>query len=135
MRYVTILTQNKAIGAATASGGGRAPIASFWVGVMLSCIYIKRGVLNAELIFFHACRQTQEEGRPLQDGLQSFPRARGHLHLVLTLFTVHTDVGLGIIFYCHILLRNCSYCVLFLNSAKEIQTVNGLMFQPKQSLS
>ena len=69
---VTILTQNKAIGAPTASdvmwfkktsplkgyvdldrgelvykfqsGGGRAPLASFWVTSMTSCINIKRGI-------------------------------------------------------------------------------------------
>ena len=43
--YVTTLTQNEAIGAATASGGGRAPIASFWVRIMTSYMNIKRGVL------------------------------------------------------------------------------------------
>ena len=43
--YVTILTQNEALGAATASGGGRAPIASFWVRIMTSCMNIKRSVL------------------------------------------------------------------------------------------
>ena len=39
--YVTILTQNEAIGATTASGGGRAPMASFWVRIMTSCMNIK----------------------------------------------------------------------------------------------
>ena len=41
MSDVTILTQNEAIGAATANGGGRAPIASFWVRIMTSCMNIK----------------------------------------------------------------------------------------------
>ena len=45
MRYVTMLTQNEAMGAATASDGGSAPIASFWVRIMTSCMNIKRGVL------------------------------------------------------------------------------------------
>ena len=40
------LTQNEAMGAATASDGGRALIASFWLRIMLSCINIKRGVLD-----------------------------------------------------------------------------------------
>ena len=39
-----MLTQNEAMGAATASDGGSAPIASFWVRIMTSCISIKRGV-------------------------------------------------------------------------------------------
>ena len=39
-----MLTQNEAMGAATASDGKHAPIASFWVGIMTSCISIKRGV-------------------------------------------------------------------------------------------
>ena len=39
-----MLTQNEAMGAATASDGERAPIASFWVRIMTSCISIKRGV-------------------------------------------------------------------------------------------
>ena len=48
---VTMLTQNEAMGAATASDWERAPIASFWVGIMTSCRVrvrsIKRGVLLA----------------------------------------------------------------------------------------
>ena len=40
-----MLSQTEAIGAATASDGGLAPIASFWVRIMTSCINIKRGVL------------------------------------------------------------------------------------------
>ena len=43
--YVTILIQREALGAATASRSGRAPIASFWVRIMTSCMNIKRGVL------------------------------------------------------------------------------------------
>ena len=39
-----MLTQNEAMGAATASDGGHAPIASFWVRIMTSCINIKRGI-------------------------------------------------------------------------------------------
>ena len=39
-----MLIQNEAMGAATANVGGRAPIASFWVRIMTSCINIKRGV-------------------------------------------------------------------------------------------
>ena len=42
--FVTVLTQNEAIGAVTASGGGRAPMASVWVRIMMSCINIKRGI-------------------------------------------------------------------------------------------
>ena len=42
-KYVTILTQNEAIGAAI--GGGHAPLASFWVRIVKSCMNIKRGVL------------------------------------------------------------------------------------------
>ena len=44
-----MLTQNEAMGAATASDGGRAPIASFWVRIMTSCINIKRGVYYQQL--------------------------------------------------------------------------------------
>ena len=33
-----MLTQNESMDAATASDGKRAPIASFWVGIMTSCI-------------------------------------------------------------------------------------------------
>ena len=44
--FVTVLTQNEAIGAVTASGGGRAPMASVWVRIMTSCINIKRGILK-----------------------------------------------------------------------------------------
>ena len=40
-----MLTQNEAMGAATASDGERAPIASFWVRIMTACINIKKGVL------------------------------------------------------------------------------------------
>ena len=37
--------QNEVMGAATASGDGeRAPIASFWVRIMTSCVNIERGV-------------------------------------------------------------------------------------------
>ena len=43
-----MLTQNEAMGAATASDGERAPIASFWVRIMTSCINIKRGVVPRE---------------------------------------------------------------------------------------
>ena len=39
-----MLTQKEAMGTATASDGERAPIASFWVRTMVSCINIKRGV-------------------------------------------------------------------------------------------
>ena len=39
-----MLTQIEAMGAATASDGGLAPIASFWVRIMTSCISIERGV-------------------------------------------------------------------------------------------
>ena len=39
-----MLIQNEATGAATASDGESAPIASFWVRIMTSCINIKRGV-------------------------------------------------------------------------------------------
>ena len=39
-----MLTQNEAMGAATASDGGSAPVASLWVRIMTSCISIKRGV-------------------------------------------------------------------------------------------
>ena len=46
MRYVTMLTQNETMGAATASDGEHAPIASFWVRIMTSCVSIKRGVLR-----------------------------------------------------------------------------------------
>ena len=42
-----MLIQNEAMGAATASDGGRAPTATFWVIIMMSCINIKRGVLKA----------------------------------------------------------------------------------------
>ena len=49
MRYVTMQIQNGAMGAATASDGGRAPM----VRIMTSCINIKRGVwaLNVMLKF------------------------------------------------------------------------------------
>ena len=40
--YVTIITQNEAIGAAIISSGGRAPIASFSVRIMTSCMNILR---------------------------------------------------------------------------------------------
>ena len=36
-----MLTQNEAMGAATASGGGRAPVASFWVRIMTPCTNVK----------------------------------------------------------------------------------------------
>ena len=49
MRYVTVRTQNEAMGAGTVSDGERAPIASFWVRMMTSCINIKRGVLVIEV--------------------------------------------------------------------------------------
>ena len=39
-----MLTQNEAMGAPTVSDGGGAPITSFWVRIMTSCISIKRGV-------------------------------------------------------------------------------------------
>ena len=45
-----MLTQNEAMGAASASDGGRAHIASFWVRMMTSCISIKRGVWPATLL-------------------------------------------------------------------------------------
>ena len=41
-----MLIQNEAMGAATASGGERAPIASFWVRIKTACISIKRGVFQ-----------------------------------------------------------------------------------------
>ena len=41
-----MLTQNEAMGAATASDGERAPITSFWVRIMTSRINIKRGVMS-----------------------------------------------------------------------------------------
>ena len=43
-----MLTQNEAMGAAIASDGGIAPIASFWVRIMTPCINIKRGVLGCQ---------------------------------------------------------------------------------------
>ena len=42
-----MITQNEAMGVATASDWERAPIASFWVRIMASCLNIKRGVLDA----------------------------------------------------------------------------------------
>ena len=42
MRYVTMLIQNEAMGAATASDGKRAPTASVWVRIMTSCIKVLR---------------------------------------------------------------------------------------------
>ena len=44
-----MLIQNGAMGAATASDGGRAPIASFWVRIMTSCISIKRGIWDIQV--------------------------------------------------------------------------------------
>ena len=46
-----MLTQNRAMGAATASDGERAPIASFWVRIMTSCISIKGGIYRQQNIW------------------------------------------------------------------------------------
>ena len=42
-----MLTQNEVMGAVTASDGGRAPIASFWVRIMMSCINIREAYLSS----------------------------------------------------------------------------------------
>ena len=60
--YVTILTQNEAIDEDTESGGGRAPMASFWVRIMTSCMNIKRGVLESfDQSFFTVLRMLKKE--------------------------------------------------------------------------
>ena len=47
-----MLTQNEAMGGATASDGGLAPIASFWVKIEMSCTNIQRGVFQGSPILY-----------------------------------------------------------------------------------
>ena len=74
-----MLPQNEAMGAATASDGGVAPIASFWVRIMTSCINIKRGVcFNFDGQRIYSCISIQlKYEKVFNEKSQTFPETPG----------------------------------------------------------